>query len=355
MTGSAGDLVEQLNAAIAINFESNDVSRLELAMAARRLFYKLETNEEKVLRIINEEPVVFSALQILVEIGLWDAWTADGGGEKDIDELTAIASKDIDPELLRKTDHVVQSCIHFPEFLAKTNYRMPSDNSKSCYIDTYPEKKDYFGRCKENPSYQESFSGFLTLWSNHRRPWTQFYDTHTLLEGSDLSNGSALVVDLGGHQGADLLHVVEKHPNTPIGSLVLEDLPEVITSVNLTTDKIRAVGHDFFEPQPIKGSRAYYFHSVLHDWSDKTVVDILKHVAAVMKPGYSKVLINDIVLPAMGASCYQTALDCFMLQLSGKERTEAVWEKVINEAGMKVVKIWPDGRGYESLIEAELL
>jgi hypothetical protein len=271
------------------------------------------------------------------------------------------------------------SSIHFPEFLAKTSYRMPSDDGESCYVDTYPEKKDYFGRCKENPSLQESFSGVMTLWSKFRRPWTQFYDTHTLLEGTDLSDGSALVVDIGGHLGADLLHVLEKHPDTPLGSLVLEDLPEVITSVKLTTDKIKAIGHDFFKPQPIKGqflvstqlanicflqpdthkrctgSRAYYFHAVLHDWPDKTVVEILKQVAAVMKPGYSKVLINDIVLPAMGASCYQTALDCFMLQLAGKERTEAMWNKVITEAGMKVVKIWPDGRGYESLIEAELL
>lgn len=85
------------------------------------------------------------------------------------------------------------------------------------------------------------------------------------------------------------------------------------------------------------------------------MVDILKQVAAAMKPGYSKVLINDIVLPTVGASSYQTALDCFMLQISGKERTEAVWNKVISEAGMRIVNILPDGRGYESLVEAELL
>ncbi|EHK44925.1 hypothetical protein TRIATDRAFT_242829 [Trichoderma atroviride IMI 206040] len=366
-------------------------------MAARKLYHKLETNAEKVLRFMNEEPVVYPAIQVLIDTGIWDAWTASGGGEKHIDELRGIAKEDIDPELLQhllqllasgniieetgeglfqptdfslslgdkntllapalrvRTDHVMRPSLHFPEFLAKTGYRMPSDDTNSCYIDTYPEKKDYFGRCKENPSYQESFSSFLALWSQHRRPWPQFYDTQALLDSSDLSNGGALVVDIGGHHGADLFHVLKKHPDVPAGSLVLQDLPKVIASAKFTTDKIRAIGHNFFEPQPVKGSRVYYFHAVLHDWPDKTVVDILKQVAAAMKPGYSKLLINDIVLPPVGASIHQTGLDCFMLQISGKERTEAVWNKVISEAGMKIVNVWPDGRGYESLVEAELL
>ena len=95
-------------------------------------------------------------------------------------------------------------------------------------------------------------------------------------------------------------------------------------------------------------------HAVLHDWSDKTSIEILKQVAVVMKRGYSKVLINDVVLPATGTSCYQAALDCLVMQASANERTEAMWHKVIREAGLKLVKIWPDGRGYESLIEAEL-
>lgn len=95
-------------------------------------------------------------------------------------------------------------------------------------------------------------------------------------------------------------------------------------------------------------------HAVLHDWSDQSSIDILKQIAAVMKPGYSKVLINDIVIPVTGTSCYQAALDCLVVQASANERTEAVWREVIHKAGLKLVRIWPDGRGYESIIEAEL-
>lgn len=87
MLDSARDLIQNLNAAAAINFDGDDAARLELAMAARKLYHKLETNAEKVLRFINEEPVVYPAIQVLIDTGIWDAWTASGGGEKHIDEL----------------------------------------------------------------------------------------------------------------------------------------------------------------------------------------------------------------------------------------------------------------------------
>jgi hypothetical protein len=33
---------------------------------------------------------------------------------------------------------------------------------------------------------------------------------------------------------------------------------------------IKAYEHSFFEPQPIKGARAYYLGSILHDWPTPT-------------------------------------------------------------------------------------
>ncbi|KAL8846834.1 MAG: hypothetical protein Q9221_008092 [Calogaya cf. arnoldii] len=260
-------------------------------------------------------------------------------------------------DLNNRTDHIAQCAMHWPDFLAKTNYRKPVDDKNSCYIDAFPENKSFFERCSANPVHQESFFSFMDLWGKHKRPWPQFYDTETLLKGANLSDGSAFIVDVGGHHTIDLLRVLEKHPDLPAGSLVLEDLPEVVAAVKLTTNKIRIVGHDLFEPdtvQPVQGSRAYYMHAVLHDWSGETSVKFLKQVAVVMKPGYSKVLINDIVIPPMETSYIQAGLDCLVLQASANERTEAVWKKVIKEAGLRLVKIWPDGRSYESVIETEL-
>lgn len=72
-----------------------------------------------------------------------------------------------------------------------------------------------------------------------------------------------------------------------------------------------------------------------------------------MKPGYSKLIINDIVIPATGATRFQTQSDMTMMAFLGAmERTEAQWRHIIDEAGLKVVSIWAGPA--ESVIEAEL-
>ncbi|KAI1778547.1 putative O-methyltransferase [Hypoxylon cercidicola] len=378
MASVAASLIEKLSAVEASLFQGQDAARQQLALPARKLFHTLETKEEKTMRLAIEEPVMFSVLQALIDIGLFEGWAAAGGGHqlrlmaanhviqetandryKPTPYSLAIGEKSthVAPGLRIWTDHVAPCAMHWPEFLSKTNYRKPLDDKASCYIDTFPEQKSFFQRCSANPVYQESFSSFMDVLAKGKRPWPQFYDTQTLLDGADLSDNSPFVVDVGGHHGIDLVRVAEKHPDLPPGSLVLQDLPEVVESVKLTTDKIRTMAHDLFAEgaeQPVKGARAYFMHTVLHDWSDETSVKILKQIAAVMKPGYSKVLINDIVIPSVGASCYQAAMDCLVLQASANERTEAVWSKVIEDAGLKLVKYYPDGRGYESVIEAEL-
>lgn len=146
--------------------------------------------------------------------------------------------------------------MHWPDFLAHTNYRKPLDDKDSCYINAFPERKSFFGRCKANPVHQESFSSFMDLWAKQKRSWPEFYDTTALFQGADLSGGGAFVVDVGGHHGIDLLRVLEKHPDLPAGSLVLQDLPEVISSVRLATDKIQTMEIDLFAPkavQPVSG------------------------------------------------------------------------------------------------------
>lgn len=161
---------------------------------------------------------------------------------------------------------------------------------------------------------------------------------------------------MGGSLGHDLNEFLAKHPSAP-GRLLLEDLPLVISQIpkgSLNT-RIETVGHDFFTKQPVQHARAYYMHSVLHDWPDEVGAGILKQLTAAMKPGYSKLLINENVIPPTGADWQTTALDVMMLALfASKERTEADWRRLLEGAGLKIVKIWGHSEGVESLIECEL-
>lgn len=74
-----------------------------------------------------------------------------------------------------------------------------------------------------------------------------------------------------------------------------------------------------------------------------------------MKPGYSRLLINENVIPARNAYWETSALDILMMAFfSSRERTERDWHHLLEElAGLKIVKIWSGGVGVESLIEVE--
>lgn len=75
-----------------------------------------------------------------------------------------------------------------------------------------------------------------------------------------------------------------------------------------------------------------------------------------MKLGYSKVLINESVIPDTDAHWEATGHDIAMLtMLSGLERTQQRWEALITQAGLRVNKIWvPSLMNGHSLIECEL-
>jgi hypothetical protein len=101
------------------------------------------------------------------------------------------------------------------------------------------------------------------------------------------------------------------------------------------------------------GAKAYYFRMIIHDWPDEMCLTILRHTAAAMKPGHSKILINDIVLPAKGASAFAVQQDITMMTfLAAQERDETQWRELVGKAGLRVVKIY---HGVpESVIEVEL-
>jgi hypothetical protein len=96
-------------------------------------------------------------------------------------------------------------------------------------------------------------------------------------------------------------------------------------------------------------------HSILHDWPDDTCLKILANITAAMRPGYSKLLINENVIPDTDAQWEATGLDIMMLTLlSSRERTRENWQDLLTRAGLRIVKIWTARNGAESLIECEL-
>lgn len=112
---------------------------------------------------------------------------------------------------------------------------------------------------------------------------------------------------------------------------------------------------DLFKPQPVSGARAYFMHAVLHDWPDQVVLQIFDNLRPAMRPGYSKLLIADMVIPPKGASLQQTVMDVHMMVLlSALERTQAHWAELLTKGGFTNIKFHHDGIGLEAVIEADL-
>lgn len=181
-----------------------------------------------------------------------------------------------------------------------------------------------------------------------------------------------LLVDVGGSVGHDLSEFHRKWPSMP-GRLVLQDLPEVVEQARgmFLHPRIELMAHDFFTEQSIQGklillpfladmanrigARAYYMHSILHDWNDDNCRRILTTLLPAMKRGYSKVLINENVIPDTNAYWETTSLDIIMMaDFASQERTARHWHALIQSAGLRITKIWTAQRGVESLIECEL-
>lgn len=76
----------------------------------------------------------------------------------------------------------------------------------------------------------------------------------------------------------------------------------------------------FFESNPVKNARAYFFRCVLHDWSNDMCRTILKNTAVSMDAD-SGVFITEYEEPAVGAPATLTMQDINVMGLEGCGRT----------------------------------
>lgn len=95
-------------------------------------------------------------------------------------------------------------------------------------------------------------------------------------------------------------------------------------------------------------------HHILHDWSDKHCHVILNQLRQAMQPGYSKLLIHDLILPKTGAAEFQARYDLTMMTFnSGMERSASEWVLLLETAGFKVTGIF-EHLDADGIIEAEV-
>ncbi|KAI6090340.1 S-adenosyl-L-methionine-dependent methyltransferase [Hypoxylon rubiginosum] len=205
----------------------------------------------------------------------------------------------------------------------ETGFSLANQTSETVYqvFSKFPERARRFGNAMR--SFTEG-TGFELSHIVDNFPW------------EDLGKG--VVVDVGGSQGFVCFALARKFSSL---SFVVQDLEPVIESAKEhvpadVASRVTFMAHDFLTEQPVYGD-VYFFRWILHNWSDKYCVQILRNLVPVLKAG-SKIVLNDNVLPAPGVmSKWQEerlrSMDLTMTELQNShERELEDWARVFELA-----------------------
>ncbi|CAH0004400.1 unnamed protein product [Clonostachys byssicola] len=385
------DIVERMQAA-ATALANNEIgSRETLLSLNRELLAELETPSEFLQRVYFATHSLSGCLEIAVNTQLFQHVRDAGEGISTdaLAEKTGITA----PVLVRMMRHFVANSIvkfskskgwqstelsktlaaenyqhsilfcqraaatsfkGFPEHFKAASYKPPG-LTDGPFQSAHKTDLPFFHWLGATPPFVDYFASFMSVYRAGQLDWWQFYPVaERLTEGFDKAVSENFVVDVGGGRGHDLMSFANGINAAP-GKLVLQDQPDVVASVE-KTDLFEIQAHDFYTPQPVKSARVYFLHSILHDWSDKDGVRILQNLKPALTPGYSRVLLNEIVLSEEKPSVPATSMDMMMLGHFGesRERSTEEWTAIVTEAGFEIANIYSNPASPESVVELSL-
>lgn len=257
-----------------------------------------------------------------------------------------------------------------PEYFRKNDFQISNSSNDGALQYTQQTKDPIWALFASSPQAQEDFQAFMAAGWGDKTRWVDWFPVQErLIDGAENSDENVLLVDVAGAGGHDVELFHEKFPNAP-GRLVLEDQEFVLENADVGGD-IERVPLDLFKAQPIQGlwicrsvtsntkplelgARIYYMKRIMHDWSNSECLEILRHIRDASKKGYSKLIIEEVIMPATGAPVLATLLDLLMLVSTNTlERNEYQWHELLNSAGFRVIKIWTPPHDGMGIVEAE--
>ena len=150
----------------------------------------------------------------------------------------------------------------------------------------------------KDPKRAKRFANAMSFF--HSRPGLEISYLLNNYDWAGIGNGSdGVFVDVGGSHGFVSIELAKRFP--PVNCIV-QDRPEVIKNATIPlplVDRVKFMEHDFFTEQPIKGADVYFLRWILHNWSDKYAILILKALVPALKHG-AKVIVNEFCIPPYG-------------------------------------------------------
>ncbi|RYO75687.1 hypothetical protein DL766_007065 [Monosporascus sp. MC13-8B] len=155
--------------------------------------------------------------------------------------------------------------------------------------------------------------------------------------------GKAQVIDIGGARGHVAIEIAKRFPNLQV---LVQDRSDSIVGADAELpaelkQRVKFAAHDFFTPQTVT-AQVYYFRWVMHNWSDKYCIIILRALIPALRPD-ARILIQDTCMPEPGTIARWRekdlrAADLNMLALfNARERSAREWGALLARADAKFV------------------
>ncbi|KXS99229.1 hypothetical protein AC578_6893 [Pseudocercospora eumusae] len=247
-----------------------------------------------------------------------------------------------------------------PKFLARTNYRNPLSATSTPFNLAYDTELPVFEWRKHNPENAKAGQAFMAAQRmGQRSVWDGRVPVKDLtLSEEDITSGRIMFCDVGGGMGHQCIDLRKHQPGLK-GKMVTQDLSLAQDMIPASTrDEMRLldidiIPHDFMTEQPVKKAKVYYMRNVIHNWNDEASVVILSQTRQAMASD-SVVIIDDVVMPTIGATWKQASMDIAMMtMLAALERTKEDFEVLLQKAGLRLRDVWTYDEEYgDSLIAA---
>jgi len=197
----------------------------------------------------------------------------------------------------------------------------------------------------QHPEEQEVFDSAMS--GNSRS------EAQAVLEAYDFSQFGC-VADVGGGQGLLLKAILLACPAT---RGILFDQPQVIASADQMlasaglAQRCQIVAGSFFESVPENGD-VYVMKVILHDWDDRTSIDILRTCRRAMLPMATLVVIERVVGPPNEIPEGKFSDLNMMVQYGALERTRQEFHDLLKRGGFEITEVVPT-RSPLSIIVAQ--
>jgi hypothetical protein len=207
---------------------------------------------------------------------------------------------------------------------------MVRDGQQNAFVREFGQMA--FDYALENPDYALRFKQAMSSYST-----VQSSLVLEALRDFDFSRIRTFCDVAGGH-GHLMCALLEAQPD--LAGIVF-DLPEVVGDINqLWASRLglqarcKYVGGDMFESVP--SADAYSLKMILHDWNDSECLQILANIRQAAT-GVAQIFIVEHVIPEYDVSHFSKLFDVHMMCWgSGRERTEAEYRQLLEQAGWKL-------------------